>query len=771
MTNAGRCPSMQRERRRQGRFRGRLQLLLPLTVITAISMNDFQRIASCRHHDPFAFLGCHFDQPQLGMVTIRTFQPHAREVWLLCNQQRQAMTRSEAEGLFIAVLDRQELAEPDLHPYAYRFEIHYHGGAIWTTNDPYRFPVLLGEEDRFLFNAGRNYQIYTHLGAHPTSCQLIAGVVFRTWAPTAQAVSVIGNFNGWDGRIHPLRSLGASGIWELFLPHLDVGELYKFHIRTRDGEVVIKSDPFQFYGELRPGTASKVHDLGNYAWQDRQWLEQRALRPPYSQPLAIYEVHLGSWRRDPGDPERFLSFAELAESLVPYAKKMGFTHLELMPVMEHPLDESWGYQVTAPYSLTSRYGTPEEFKHFVDTCHRHHLGVILDWVPAHFPTDGHSLGRFDGSALYEHEDHRRGYHPEWGTYIYNYGRNEVSNYLIANALFWLEHYHVDGLRVDAVASMLYLDYSRRDGEWLPNHHGGRENLEAIEFLRHLNAIVYQLHPDVLLIAEESTSFYGVSKPTHLGGLGFGFKWNMGWMNDILDYFSKDPLYRKYHHNHLTFSIMYAFAENFILPLSHDEVVHGKKSLLDKMPGDLWQKFANLRLLLLTMWMHPGKKLLFMGGEFGQWSEWYCKTSLDWHLIDEHALHGQLQYFVAELNRLYLGQAPLWEEDCSPQGFSWLDLEDRNNSIISFARFASDRRNHLVTVLNYTPQTFAAYRIGLPDNLRYRVIFSSDEGRFGGSEHGTMAEYQAIDTPHAQAPYCADIVVPPLAGLILAPQDN
>ena len=732
------------------------------------NMNDFQRLASCNHHDPFAFLGCHFDIPEPGMATIRTFQPHAREVWLLCNEERHPMQREQTDGLFSAILARNNLAEPDLPAYSYRFEILYHGGSTWTTNDPYRFPVLLGEDDRYLFNAGRNYQLYSHLGAHPITCQNIAGVVFRTWAPTARAVSVIGNFNGWDGRIHPLRSLGASGIWELFLPHLGVGELYKFHITTKDGMVVVKADPFQFYGELRPGTASRVHGLGQYPWQDQAWLQQRAAQTPYAQPLSIYEVHPGSWRRDPDEPERFLSFRELADSLVPYVKDMGFTHIELMPVMEHPLDESWGYQVTAPFALTSRYGTPEDFKHFIDTCHRAGIGVILDWVPAHFPKDGHSLGRYDGSALYEHEDQRRGYHPEWGTYIYNYGRNEVSNYLIANALFWLEHYHVDGLRVDAVASMLYLDYSRRDGEWLPNPYGGRENLEAIEFLRHLNAIVYQFHPDVMLIAEESTSFYGVSKPTHLGGLGFGFKWNMGWMNDILEYFTKDPLYRKYHHNHLTFSIMYAFAENFILPLSHDEVVHSKKSLLDKMPGDIWQKFANLRLLLLFMWLHPGKKLLFMGGEIGQWSEWYCKRSLDWHLLSDQPLHGQLQLFVAELNQLYRCQASLWQEDCNPQGFAWLDLEDRNNSIISFARFATDRANHLVAVFNFTPQTLSAYRIGLPAFTRYRVIFSSDDHRYGGSNHGTAVTYQAEATPHAQGHYSAEIIIPPLAGVILAP---
>jgi 1,4-alpha-glucan branching enzyme len=436
--------------------------------------------------------------------------------------------------------------------------------------------------------------------------------------------------------------------------------------------------------------------------------------------------------------------------------------------MEHPLDESWGYQVTAPFSISSRYGTPEEFMYFVDSCHQNNIGVILDWVPAHFPKDAHSLGKFDGTALYEHEDYRRGSHPEWGTYIYNYGRNEVSNYLIANALFWLDTYHIDGLRVDAVASMVYLDYARDDGEWLPNCYGGKENLEAIEFLRHLNSIVYEIYPETLMIAEESTNFYGVSKATDQGGLGFGFKWNMGWMNDILNYFTKDPLYRKFHHNSLTFSLVYAFSENFILPLSHDEVVHGKRSLIDKMPGDLWQKFANLRLLLLSMWLHPGKKLLFMGGEFGQWSEWYCKRSLDWHLLNENEYHSQMQQFISDLNMMYKAQPALWELDFSDEGFQWLDLEDRNNSIISFARYGENRNNHLVAVFNYTPQIFSDYKVGLPHNCNYKQIFCSNSPRYGGADAMDEKSYCPIDIPYAQAPYHTTIAIPPLSGVILEP---
>jgi 1,4-alpha-glucan branching enzyme len=733
--------------------------------------SDLERILTCDHYDPFHYLGAHFDVPKAGLVTVRTFQPHAREVRLLLAETSIPMAMRFPQGLFEIELTVAELADPLLDPYSYRFAIHFQSGVVITTNDPYRFPVLLGEQDRFLFNAGRNYRLYDHLGAHPAISHNVAGVVFRTWAPNARAVSIIGNFNGWDGRVHPMRSLGASGIWELFLPHLQLHEIYKYHIKSEQGHTLEKSDPFQFYGELRPRSGSVVTSLPDYPWTDQRWQEARRTTAPYGRPMAIYEVHPGSWRRDPADPERFLTFRELAGSLVPYVKKLGFTHIELMPVMEHPLDESWGYQVTAPYSLTSRYGTPEDFMFFVDVCHQQDLGVILDWVPAHFPKDSHSLGKFDGSALYEHEDKRRGSHPEWGTYIYNYGRNEVSNYLIANALFWLDKYHVDGLRVDAVASMIYLDYSRKEGEWLPNRHGGRENLEAIEFLRHLNAIVYQLFPHTLLIAEESTSFYGVSKPTDHGGLGFGFKWNMGWMNDILNYFAKDPIYRKYHHNSLTFSIMYAFSENFILPLSHDEVVHGKKALIDKMPGDLWQKFANLRLLLLTMWMHPGKKLLFMGGEFGQWSEWYCKQSLDWHLLEESPYHWQLQSFVEDLNRMYTTHPALWEQDFSGTGFAWLDLEDRNNSIISFARFGESRRDHLVGIFNFTPRAMSDYKVGLPKYSRYREILSSDSAGYGGSTEFAGKIHDPVAEAYAQAPYHTSMTIPPLAGVILQPIDQ
>jgi 1,4-alpha-glucan branching enzyme len=733
--------------------------------------NDLQKILTARHHDPFQFLGAHFATPRQGQVTLRTFRPGASAVQLLQQGSTMEMNQVHPDGLFEIVVAVSDLADPHLDPYSYSYAITYPGGGRMVSNDPYRFPVQLGEQDRFLFNAGRNYRIYDHLGAHPQVIHHISGVIFRVWAPNAEAVSVVGSFNSWDNRVHPMRSLGISGIWELFIPHLQENEIYKFLIRTQEGQLLEKSDPFQFYGELRPRTASVTRSLSGYSWQDELWQCNKRNTSPYNRPLAIYEVHPGSWQRDPNEPERFLTYRELADHLVPYVKSLGFTHIELMPVMEHPLDESWGYQVTTPFSITSRYGTPEEFMYFVDLCHQQGIGVILDWVPAHFPKDAHSLGRFDGTALYEHEDLRKGSHPEWGTYIYNYGRNEVSNYLIANALFWLDLYHIDGLRVDAVASMLYLDYSRKDGEWLPNSYGGRENLEAIEFMRHLNAIVYQHFPNTLMIAEESTSFYGVSKATDQGGLGFGFKWNMGWMNDMLAYFSKDPLYRKFHHNSLTFSIMYAFSENFILPLSHDEVVHGKKSLLEKMPGDLWQKFANLRLLLLSMWMHPGKKLLFMGGEFGQWSEWYCKMSLDWHLLEQEGLHRQLQRFVADLNAFYVAQPSLWEQDFTPAGFQWLDLEDRNNSIISFTRYALNRKDHLICLFNYTPQVLSGYPLGLPENCAYQQVFSSNLTIYGGTAEQDPTRYDAEDIPYAQAPCRTTITVPPLAGVILKAVDR
>ena len=723
---------------------------------------QIDRIIDSDHHDPFVVLGLHFIDQEPPAALVRTFQPHAESVQIVINGTKQYMYKMRQEGLFEIVLP--EFSEP----FPYHFEIQFYDKTIHATADPYCFLPQLGEIDRYLFNSGTHYRLYNKLGSHTTSINDIDGTLFRVWAPAARRVSVIGNFNSWDGRVHQMRSLENSGIWEIFIPGITENEIYKFEIRTQYKDLLVKSDPFQFFGEIRPKTASKVFSLGRYSWNDSEWLEKRRNSKPYDKPISIYEVHLGSWRRDPGDPERFLTYGEIADSLVPYVKDMGFTHIELMPVMEHPLDESWGYQVTAYYSITSRYGTPDEFMYLVDLCHQNDIGVILDWVPAHFPSDAHSLARFDGTALYEHEDPRQGAHPEWGTMIFNYGRKEVSNFLIANALFWFDKYHIDGLRVDAVASMIYLDYSRKEGEWVPNCYGGKENIDAIEFLRHLNSIIYDHYPNVMMIAEESTSFFGVSKPADLGGLGFGFKWNMGWMNDSLSYISKDPLFRKFHHNALTFSLYYAFSENFILSISHDEVVHGKQSLLGKMPGDLWQQFANLRLFLLYQWCHPGKKLIFMGSEFGQWSEWYCKTSLDWHLPEHEDFHKQLQGFVQALNQIYLANPSLWQDDFSYDGFRWLDFNDVDNSVIGFARFGFDHRDHVVCVFNFTPQVIYNYTMGVPECIAYQEIFNSDYHSFGGTNVLNINQLDAVHEPFGFASSQVKLNLPPLGGVILKP---
>jgi len=596
-------------------------------------------------------------------------------------------------------------------------------------------------------------------------------VVFRTWAPDAIRVSIVGDFNAWDGRVHQMRALDRSGIWELFIPDLEEGEVYKYEIKTRGKRIIEKSDPFQFMAEVRPRTASIVHGIDSYQWNDQVWMDKRRKEKNYERPMSIYEVHLGSWQRDPADTSRFLTYRELADTLVPYVKNMGFTHIELLPVMEHPLDESWGYQCTGYFAATSRYGSPEDLMFLIDRCHQNDIGVILDWVPSHFPADGHGLENYDGTALYEHQDPRQGAHPEWGTKIFNYGRDEVRGFLIANALFWIEMFHADGLRADAVASMLYLDYGRTDSDWLPNRYGGKENIEAIEFIRELNRTVYQRNPDIMMIAEESTSFFGVSRPTDTGGLGFGYKWNMGWMNDMLHYFSRDPLYRKYHHNSLTFSLLYAFTENFILPLSHDEVVHGKRSLLSKMPGDKWQQFANLRLLYTLMWTHPGKKLLFMGGEFGQISEWFCKVSLDWHLIGIDELHQKLQGFVRELNLFYRDNPALFEIDFTNEGFAWMDFKDIDNSIIAFTRYAKDRRDHLVCLLNFTPNVIHDYKLGVPEQMEYREVFNSDLSDFGGGNVHNPDPKAVFAEPFGNADQHILVSVPPLAGIIFRPQRN
>ena len=625
-------------------------------------------------------------------------------------------------------------------------------------------PPILNDFDLYLHSEGNHHHIYDCLGAHPTE----KGVHFAVWAPNAQRVSVVGDFNAWNGCQHPMQNRDSTGVWELFIPALQPGTLYKYEIKTQNGDIFTKSDPYAFCIEHRPRTASVVYQPNDALWSDADWLQIRQTRDPYTDPIAIYEVHPGSWRRNPQGNNRPLTYRELAHELVEYVLEMGYTHIELLPIMEHPLDESWGYQITGYYAPTSRFGTPDDFKYLVNHCHTHGIGVILDWVPAHFPTDAHGLAQFDGSALYEHADPRQGTHPDWGTLIFNYGRNEVRNFLIANALYWIEKYHIDGLRVDAVASMLYLDYSRKEGEWIPNQYGGRENLDAITFMHQLNTLIHEKFPGVLMIAEESTSWPGVSRPVYLGGLGFGFKWNMGWMNDTLSYISKEPIHRKYHHDNLTFGLVYAFHENFILALSHDEVVHGKRALIDKMPGDRWQKFANLRAFYAFQYAHPGKKLLFMGGELGQWQEWNSQESVHWHLLEEPD-HAGLKRFVRDLNTLYRGEPALYERDFEPEGFEWISLHDASNSVLSFLRRARSHNAPLIFACNFTPVPRENYRIGVPTPGTYRELINSDAERYGGSNMGNLGTVHTVPIASHGHPQSLQITLPPLAAVMFKPE--
>ena len=625
---------------------------------------------------------------------------------------------------------------------------------------------MLTDLDLHLFGEGRDYRAYEKLGAHLRTVNGTAGVHFVIWAPNAQRVSVIGDFNGWDARSHKMRCRGSTGLWELFIPKVPVGSLYKYKIRPQHGRALAaKADPYAFASEIRPKTASIVTDLGGYAWGDREWIETRARQDPLTKPLSIYEVHLGSWMRMSTEHDRWLTYRELTSTLIPYAKRMGFTHLELLPVTEHPFDGSWGYQTTGYFSVTSRFGSPKDFMAFVDACHHAGIGVIMDWSPAHFPDDPHGLAWFDGTHLYDHQDPRMGYHPEWNSRIFNFGRTEVRNFLINSALFWLDVYHIDGIRVDAVASMLYLDYARKEGEWVRNRFGGKENLEAVEFLKELNTIAHQEHPGVLTIAEESTAWAGVSRPTYTGGLGFSYKWNMGWMHDTLSYFSLEPVHRKYHQNNLTFGLVYAFSENFILVLSHDEVVHGKKALLNKMPGDDWQRFANLRALLGHMYGHPGKKLLFMGCELGQWWEWNHDGQLQWELL-EFEPHQQLQQYVADLNRLYGQEPALYEADVESGGFEWIDFSDAEQSVIAFIRRAKNPSDFVVIVLNATPIPRNQYRLGVPQAGMYRELLNSDAASYGGSDLGNPNGVRAKKIPCHGLPYSVRLTLPPLAALFL-----
>jgi 1,4-alpha-glucan branching enzyme len=635
---------------------------------------------------------------------------------------------------------------------------------IQTRNAPIRHDVgLLSADDLYLFNEGSHFRLFDKLGAHPLTFRGQEGTLFAVWAPAAEQVNVIGDFNGWNKASHPLRAKGSSGIWEGFIPGLGEGASYKYHIASRyRGYGVDKADPFAFFSEVAPRTASVIWDL-DYRWGDQSWLASRAARHSLAAPINIYEMHLGSWRRQVEDGNRPLTYRELAPQLADYLKRMGYTHVELLPVMEHPFYGSWGYQVTGFFAPTSRYGTPQDFMYLVDHLHQEGIGVILDWVPSHFPTDEHGLIFFDGTHLYEHQDPRQGLHQDWNTAVFNYGRNEVRSFLISSALFWLEKYHADGLRVDAVASMLYLDYSRKEGEWIPNQYGGRENLDAVHFLRRLNEEVYRSFPDVQCIAEESTAWTGVSRPTYLGGLGFGLKWDMGWMHDTLKYMAHDPVHRKFHHNELTFRMIYAWTENFVLALSHDEVVHGKGSLLGKMPGDSWQKLANLRLLLGYMFGQPGKKLLFMGGEFGQWNQWNHEASLDWNLL-QYPSHAGLRHWSHDLNRLYLGEPALHELDCDPAGFKWVVGNDSDNSSLAFLRKGKSADSLMLVGCNFTPVARHNYRVGVPRSGYWREALNSDGREYGGSGQGNLGGLETSPVPSHDQPASLNLSLPPLAAV-------
>jgi 1,4-alpha-glucan branching enzyme len=644
------------------------------------------------------------------------------------------MERIHAHGFFECVIPTRKKW------FSYLLETEYGEDNVVTEYDSYEFAPGISEDDLYLFNQGTHYQIYEKLGANVTTQQGVEGVLFGVWAPNASRVSVIGAFNSWDGRRHQMRMLGNSGVWEIFIPGLKDNDGYKFELKDAQGNLIQKSDPYAKFDELRPSTTSLVFDINKYQWHDKLWYGNLEAEGKFNIPMNIYEVHLGSWKRVAAENNRFMSYLELADELIPYVKEMGYTHIEILPIEEHPFDGSWGYQVTGYYAPTSRYGNPAEFMEFVDRCHQAGIGVLLDWVPAHFPKDAHGLARFDGSALYEHADPKQGEHREWGTLIFNYGRCEVKNFLIGNALYWIEKFHIDGLRVDAVASMLYLDYCKQDGDWIPNQYGGRENLEAVEFLRHLNSIMQQRNPLAYMIAEESTSWPKVTDTPENGGLGFTLKWNMGWMNDFLEYVEKEPIYRKYHHYNMTFASTYAYSEKFVLVLSHDEVVHGKKSMLDKMPGDLWQKFANLRAAYGYFMTHPGKKLLFMGGEFGQFIEWDEKRPLDWFLL-EYDHHQNTLDYVKALNKFYLDNNALWTMDFDGFGFEWIDADDKDRSIYSYIRRGNNIEDTLVVICNFTPNTYEDFRIGVPFAGEWYEAFNSDSTSFGGS--GVVNDKNAV----------------------------
>ena len=722
-----------------------------MATVLKTMQDDLDRIAHARHHEPFSVLG---NQTNYYSKWLIFYSPDTRQ--LNVTEKKLPAARLGNSDFFVCTEQIENIEE---HYLLTRTDANNH---VTSYYDPYSFKPQISDFDLHLFSEGKHLHIYRILGAHPKTIDGIEGVLFATWAPNAGRVSVTGDFNAWDGRRHPMRSRGGSGVWELFIPGLKNNSFYKYEIRNREsGEILSKSDPYTQQIQLRPNNASISRDTSAFVWQDSAWLEARKSSDWLHAPLSIYECHLGSWQRD--ENGGFLNYRELAHQLVDYVKNCGFTHIELLPITEHPLDASWGYQTTGYFAATSRFGTADDFRYFVEYCHQHDIGVLLDWVPAHFPKDAHGLARYDGSALYEHEDPRRGEHRDWGTLIYNFGRNEVKNFLLASAVFWLEEFHIDGLRVDAVASMLYLDYSREDHDWIPNQHGGNENLEAIDFLRELNSITHAHFPGTMIMAEESTAWPQVTRPTNVGGLGFSMKWNMGWMHDTLSYFSNDPIYRHYHHDRLTFGLLYLFSENFILPFSHDEVVHGKSSMLYKMPGDEWQRFANLRLLYTYMFTYPGKKLLFMGCEFAQGSEWDHDKVLDWYLL-QYPYHGGVKQLVSDLNRLYVQQPALHQYDFDANGFSWIDCHDTDQSVLSYLRKSDNEA--IIVVLNFTPVIRKHYRIGVPALADYEIIFNSDSAYYSGTNAGSDSIIRADNKPWMNQPASLELTLPPLAGLVL-----
>ncbi|MBS0559049.1 MAG: 1,4-alpha-glucan branching protein GlgB [Proteobacteria bacterium] len=721
-----------------------------------IGAGEAEALRTADHGDPFGVLGLH---EAGGRLVLRALVPGAETLAVLDRDGGRIVAeipRVHQDGLFAGPLPEGTAR------FAYVLRAANAGGE-WTFEDPYRFGPVLGEMDEYLLAEGTHLRLDERMGAHPCEHEGVAGTVFTVWAPNARRVSVVGDFNDWDGRRGMMRRRGATGVWEIFLPGVGEGARYKYEIKAQDGTLLpLKADPVGFFAEMRPGTASVVCGIGGWTWNDGDWMARRRGAQFVDAPMSIYEVHLGSWRRD-GD--RWLTYRELADTLVPYVRDMGFTHVELLPVSEHPFDGSWGYQPIGMFAPTSRFGGPADFKALIEAFHAAGIGVILDWVPGHFPTDAHGLGQFDGTHLYEHADPRQGFHLDWNTLIYNFGRREVSNYLIANALYWCRQFHIDGLRVDAVASMLYLDYSRPEGQWVPNKYGGNENLDAIAFLKQMNQVVYGAIDGVMTVAEESTSWPGVSRPTDQGGLGFGYKWNMGWMNDTLAYMAREPVHRRYHHNQMTFALMYAFSENFVLPISHDEVVHGKRSLVNKMPGDTWHKFANLRAYLGFMWCHPGKKLLFMGCEFAQWTEWNHAVQLDWPALGSPR-HAGVQSLVRDLNAAYRANPALYRRDTEGGGFAWLEVNAADESILAFARFGAGGEPAVAALCNFTPVPRTARRIGLPAPGRWEEIVNTDAAEYGGSGLGNGGAVIAEPIPCGGHAWSAACVLPPLATVIL-----